>query len=180
MAGGRAGFGLQPCSAWPTSGTCVHTPLFHPGFSCDTQPSPTRHNIHNGCTLPSRDHHQEADRTGPRNGFGAVQAKKSRVLDFWVRLLGSDSEWIPYIMGESEGGQSGARRAQESRPGPHLPNLRMKSTMSLIQHSVESEIPQTCMCAHTHTQVLHFIPLIYLLPQTLAGIHAQSIWSQAI
>lgn len=52
-------------------------------------------------------------------------------------VLGSDSEWIPYIMGESEEGQSGARRAQESRPGPHLPNLRMKSTMSLIQHSVE-------------------------------------------
>lgn len=94
---------------------------------------------------PGRDH------TGPGKGFGAVQAENSGVLGTWARLC------VNSIMRESEEGQGGGGggggvvpRAQGSDRGPAFLDLRMKSTMSLTQPSVEQETQITCAHMHTH------------------------------
>lgn len=170
---------------YPTAGTHVDTSALtyrlHEWSSANSHSLATHQaqDVHNGCTPPSGKHPpREVDRLGSGNGLDAVQAENSRVLGTWVRLGGQMSlaQWISYIKGGSEEGKSGASRAQESRQGAHLPDLRMKSTMSFIRRPEQLEHMHTHI--HTHAHRSHpFTAFICHLSWTPVVMHIQSIWN---
>ena len=113
---GRAGLGLQPCSAYPTNSTYVDTHLgfmHYPQQTAIPWPPPGTGRPGRLHTAIRRTPPREADHTGPGNGLGAVQDENSRVLGTWARLwvdslyhgrVRGRPEWGPESSGIKTGG----------------------------------------------------------------------------